>query len=117
MRKKILILSILIALLVVTGVVAAQGGDQRGGWIGIALDLRDDQVVVTEVRPGSPGDDAGIQVDDVILSIDGETVDSIVMLRRTLRDYEAGDTVTLEIQRGDETLEVDVVLASANDVF
>ena len=68
--------------------------------------------LVMEVVEGSPADDAGIQVGDVIVSVDGDVVD----VERTLSDrlfaYEAEDQVTLEVLRDGETLEIGVVLAA-----
>ncbi|MCI0712987.1 MAG: PDZ domain-containing protein [Chloroflexi bacterium] len=68
--------------------------------------------LVMEVVEGSPADDAGILVGDVIVSVDGDVVD----VERTLSDrlfaYEAEDQVTLEVLRDGETLEIGVVLAA-----
>lgn len=68
--------------------------------------------LVMEVVEGSPAADAGIQVGDIIVSVDGDVVD----VERTLSDrlfaYEAEDQVTLEVLRDGETLEIGVVLAA-----
>lgn len=49
------------------------------------------------VIPGSPADKAGIEENDIILEIDGQTIDQNHSLARLIRKYKPGDTVTLKI--------------------
>ncbi|MBE0691245.1 MAG: PDZ domain-containing protein, partial [Anaerolineae bacterium] len=69
-----------------------------------------DGAVIREVVAGSPAETAGLLVDDVVTAVNGEPVDA----ERTLRDrvfaYEPGDTITLDVVRGDETLQLEVTL-------
>ncbi len=60
----------------------------------------DEGVLVSEVKPGGPADEAGIQRGDVILEINRERVESMSDYRNSLRDIEAGDSVVLYIRRG-----------------
>lgn len=60
--------------------------------------------VVGEVKPGSPADRAGIQRRDVIVGVDQVAVKSAGDLRRYLRGLHPGDTVTIKIRRGEQSL-------------
>ena len=56
-------------------------------------------IVVVNVREDSPADDAGLQKGDVIVSVDGNTVDSISDVVEAVRDAEVGDTLTFVVDR------------------
>ena len=56
-------------------------------------------VYVAEVTPDGAADKAGIQVGDIILSLDGKTVTSVNELTAVLNEHEPGDTVTAEVAR------------------
>ena len=59
-------------------------------------------IVVVNVREDSPADDAGLQSGDVIVSVDGNAVDSISNVVEAVRDAEAGDTLTFVVDRDGE---------------
>lgn len=92
------------------------------GWLGIAYDNLDEQTaeeqgidvtegaLVTEVVADSPAEAGGLQVDDVITTVNGEVVDEEHTLPDRLIAYEPGDTVTLDVLRGGETQQVEVTL-------
>ena len=60
-------------------------------------------VVVTAVKPGSPGEAAGLEPGVVILQVDGEPVATPASLRKALADAKAGgkDAVLLRLQLGE----------------
>jgi serine protease Do len=65
---------------------------------------------VIEVRDGSPADEAGVQLGDVVVSLDGAPIQRgvdfyVEMLRRA-----AGDKVAVAVQRGSDQLELDFQL-------
>lgn len=66
--------------------------------------------LVTGIAPGGPAASAGVQEGDVILSVDGQTIDESTSLTEALFAHEPGETVPLELQRGDETVEVEIEL-------
>ena len=68
------------------------------------------QVVIT-VSDDSPAAAADIEPGDVIIEIDGEAIDSDTPFIEILFDHEPGDTVSVTVQRGDETIETQVTLA------
>lgn len=55
--------------------------------------------LVASVAAGSPADDAGLQVDDEIVAIDGKTVDGPAGVTGILSAFRPGQTVTFEILR------------------
>jgi S1-C subfamily serine protease len=69
-------------------------------------------VLVTEVSPGGPADDAGIEAGDVILSIDGQEIDEQHSFSEILFSHDPGDTVDVVIQRDDLKMTVTVELGT-----
>ena len=110
-----------------------------GAWLGIyglpmdaelakAMNLADDQqgVLVVQVTPGSPAEQAGLRGGnqpydmtgeqimvggDVITAIDGQSVATLEALRSYIQEQGPGTEVTLTILRGGETMEVPATLA------
>ena len=77
--------------------------------IAAQLDIEDVQgELILEVVPGGPSDDAGVEVNDVVLSIAGEPVNAMNPLIEALFEHEPGDTVAVVVlrDRGEETVEV-----------
>jgi len=67
-------------------------------------------VKVGPVFPGGPAAEVGIQTGDIIVAIDNEVVDSLIDYSTILRDHAPGDTISLTIKRGAESLPLKVVL-------
>lgn len=59
-------------------------------------------VIIMRVAPDSPADRAGLRQGDIILKIDGEEVDSMEEVTKTIRDKDIGDQIQLEILRNEE---------------
>ncbi|MCB0636499.1 MAG: PDZ domain-containing protein, partial [Lewinella sp.] len=79
--------------------------------------------VVLDVVEGSPAEAAGIQpvtsdrygnvqLGDVIIAVNGESIASNSDLYLALEQYRAGDTVTVTVRRGKRQLEVPIELTS-----
>ncbi len=66
--------------------------------------------IVSQVVPDSPAARAGLQSGDVIVGIDGEAADSAAAVRNRVGLMPVGETVTLNVIRGDQELAVDVVV-------
>jgi len=60
------------------------------------------------VRPDTPARKAGLQKDDVVLSIAGKTVSDYTAVVNAFYYLEAGKTVTFKVLRGTELLTMDV---------
>ena len=59
-------------------------------------------IYVAAVGDGTPAEEAGLQVSDIITAFDGEKVTSMTQLQDLLRYYEAGETVELTVQTAAE---------------
>ncbi|GEL96385.1 S1C family serine protease [Cellulomonas composti] len=71
--------------------------------------------VVKQVNDGSPAAAAGLQLDDVVVAIDGSPVGGAESLTAYVRSYTSGDQVTLTLVRDGKALDVDVTLATRED--
>ena len=69
--------------------------------------------IITEVEPDSAADRGGLQAGDWVMALDGTRLDLDRALTELLWRYRGGDTITLTIRRGGETLETDVTLDAA----
>jgi S1-C subfamily serine protease len=87
--------------------------DREPGYLGLIGDDRGDQgrgVRVVRVADGTPAEEAGLAVGDLIVAIDGKSVGSVEALAAQLRPQPAGKTLQFEVRRGDETQTIDVTL-------
>jgi S1-C subfamily serine protease len=66
--------------------------------------------VVTAVASGSPAEKAGLQPQDIILEIDGQTVDQESTLSVIVHQHKPGDTLALTVMRGSQKITVQVTL-------
>ena len=80
------------------GVAGEQAGDGAAG------------VVVTEVTAGSAAEDAGVEVGDRIVTINGAPVTSLEELAGLLQTQFPGDAVELQIVRDGETIFISATL-------
>ena len=64
------------------------------------------------VEPNGPGDEGGLQDGDIILSVDGQAIDEEHPLDATLSQHAPGRAVTVEVQRGDQTVTLQVTLGT-----
>ena len=77
-----------------------------------ALELTTDRgALVTQVEPGSPAEQAGIQPGDVIVAIDGNPIDSSADLRNTVGLVRAGESVEVAAIRDGERRSVRATVA------
>ena len=58
--------------------------------------------MIVRVDRDAPAWAAGLRRGDVVVSLDGQPVNGIEMLRRQLRDHAPGETVTLRVRRENE---------------
>lgn len=66
------------------------------------------KVVMDSVREDSPAGKAGLQAGDIILSMDGETINRVFDVIYHVHQKKAGDTCNIEILRENENMTVDV---------
>lgn len=65
------------------------------------------------VIPGSPGEKAGLEIKDVVLSMNGETLNKDNDLRSVVARYQVGDELELEVWRSGKVLKKTLVLEEA----
>ncbi|MEM6455964.1 MAG: trypsin-like peptidase domain-containing protein [Acidobacteriota bacterium] len=97
-------------------------GTVRRGYLGVSIRDVDERlaqafdlpsaegVLAVEVVPSGPGDDAGIEHGDVILSLDGETVEDTRGLIDRVSSMQPGDKVEVELMRNGERMQRTVTL-------
>ena len=71
-------------------------------------------LLVMEVTPGGPGEEAGIQEGDLIVAADGEALTKSTDLLRVRRRHEAGETLKLLVERDGKRFTADVVLRESD---
>jgi serine protease Do len=89
------------------------GGAAPAGsaFLGLSGDDHPDGCKVTKVSEGLPAEQAGIQVDDVILKFDGTPVKGFDGLASAVRAKNPGEEIEIELRRGERTIIVTAVLA------
>jgi serine protease Do len=98
------------------------GGGLFGGfggaptpYLGIEIDREGENCKITKVIPKTPAAEAGLKEDDVILKFAGDKVDGPADLAPLLRKKKIGDAITVEVQRGKDTVKLTVKLGKRED--
>ncbi|HUA91667.1 MAG TPA: PDZ domain-containing protein [Terracidiphilus sp.] len=82
-----------------------------------ALKLKDTHgAVITLIDHDAPAGQVGLKVNDVVLGLNGQSVDSAEQLRKMLREIPAGSKVSLEISRDGNIQTMAVQLADRKTV-
>ena len=89
------------------------GGGVEHAYLGVGLaELESGEgVEVSEVRPGTPAAEAGLEAGDVVTAVDGDAVSSPADLQTAIDAKRPGDAVTLTVVRDGESRPVEVELA------
>jgi S1-C subfamily serine protease len=72
-------------------------------------------VFVSDLVPGSAADQAGVQLGDVILEVDGTSVTEPTEVADIVHDREAGEAITIVLERSGEQVTVEATLSSRAD--
>lgn len=83
---------------------------QNKAVLGIAVRQTEQGLMVMDFSDGSKAKEAGLQVGDLIVSVDGKNVTTIDELRSYLADKDVGDKVKVEVQRDGKKVSVSVEL-------
>lgn len=71
---------------------------------------------VTQVIPGTPADEAGLESGDVITAVDGESVSSASELRNAIGLLRAGTTISLTVIREGDTRTIEATIRARDEV-
>lgn len=104
---------------VVTQIDVAEADSANHGWLGIALgDASDsDGVVVLNVVEDSPAKAAGLQENDVILSINGEAVEDYKSAVDIIRSIGPDNNAAITVDRNGQTLTLNATLSARPQAF
>jgi serine protease Do len=72
---------------------------------------RDFGVIVSDVVPGGPADQAGLRIQDIMVSVDGTPTGSIPLVSQSLYMHGSGEHAKIEVLRGSDRLQLDIVLS------
>ena len=90
-------------------------GEVRRGLLGVSIQTIDDEVaealettvtsgaLITRVESGSAAEKAGLEVDDIIVEVNGKKIDGAAELRNTIGLMGSGDDVDIEYVRNGRT--------------
>jgi len=87
-------------------------------WLGMITTEINNALVVAGLVGGGPAEEAGVQVGDIVLGVNGEPVfDLVPFFRKIWALGPAGTKIPLNLQRGNEQLEIGVDSVSRYDML
>lgn len=115
------------ALALLAGLALAKSDVSRSAWLGVytqtvTKDIAAEMklpvtygVVIDDVVEDSPAEEAGLEEDDIIVSINGAKVTDASDLTDLVADQKPGDKITLKIYRDGKEQTLDATLASRKE--
>lgn len=101
-----------------TAASAPDAGDSRGygAYFGsvpdyTAMGATTGGVKLSDVRPGSPAELAGVRKGDVIIGMAGVEIQNLYDMTYVLREHKPGDSVEVVVKRGEQTLRLRATLS------
>ena len=100
----------------IIGELKSKGKVERDFWTGLKILTINEQiaktyklsssrgVIITEVEKNSPAQKAGLQVEDIIIGVDGFRINDENTLGGLIQEYRTGDTVDFKILRDNKQL-------------
>jgi serine protease DegS len=86
-------------------------------WLGVLSYTLREHVVIASVMPGGPGEKAGLQQGDLVLSIDGHDVNHRRQLYDELGNHSPGDQINLKVLRNNNVYQLAIPTIGAEDYF
>lgn len=106
-------------------VLTVTGSETPKYWLGIMLktvegDLAQylgnaDGILISEVYEGSPADEAGIEVGDIIIAANGDDLDGPQSLLSIMKDADGKASIELSVTRRGEEMEIEVTPVERTD--
>jgi len=102
-------------------------GEVTRGWLGVGIqDISDEMseyygvkdkkgVLVSEVFPGDPADEAGIKAKDIILEVNGQKIESSRELTRIIAGFHVDEVVEIKVFRNGKEKTFNVKIAKRQD--
>jgi peroxiredoxin len=114
------VLAFVASALAAPEIASAQGAGPAGiiplgppAWIGVTMDKGGDTGVrVEHVVRGGPADKAGVRSGDRIVGIEGKSVTQPAEVSRTVTARKAGEIITVAVERGGNSINASITLAS-----
>lgn len=100
----------------IIGELKEKGKVERDFWTGLKIFTINEQlaktynlsssrgVIITEIQKNSPAAKAGLQIEDIIIGVDGFRINDETTLGGIIQEYRTGDTVDFKILRDDKQL-------------
>ena len=79
-------------------------GARRAGYLGVS------EIVVSDVEEDTPAEEAGVEVDDIILEINGARITDQKSFRTAIADTPPGERAGMKVWRGGKELELSVTM-------
>jgi S1-C subfamily serine protease len=86
-------------------------------WVGILTYTMREHVVVAGVMPGSPGDKAGLQQGDLVITADGRDINERRILYDVLGSHQPGDSIQVKVLRNNRIFNLEIPAVRAEDYF
>lgn len=96
---------------------APMPAEERRAWIGFYPQGQNGGVAITGVVEGGPADSAGLHRGDLVLSVDGRTVNNLRELYVALWRKGPGETLNLQILRDEDLLVVEVLAGDRYEFY
>lgn len=85
---------------------------QSRSYIGLRGKKDADRAIVAKVHAGSPAEEAGVRVGDIVTRFDGYRIERFAELVRLVREQQPGETVTMQIERNGKKQNAEVTIAA-----
>jgi S1-C subfamily serine protease len=86
-------------------------------WLGVLSYTLREHVVIAGVMPGGPGEKAGLQQGDLVISIDDTDINDRRVLYEALGNHRPGENVNLKVLRNNRVYQLDIPAIRAEDYF
>ncbi|MDH3628545.1 MAG: PDZ domain-containing protein [Acidobacteriota bacterium] len=92
-------------------------GDKAPAFLGVGVERSDEGARITHVIPDSPAAEAGLKEGDIILNINGESIESPMDVTHNVWGASPGDRIQIEVQRDGRTERIDANLSESDRMF
>lgn len=86
----------------------------RQAFLGVITEPAEQGVRITKVVQGSAAEEAGLLVDDILMQVDEQGLDSPEELAALIRSHKPGEEAIVKLIRGDQAMTIPVVLGRRN---